>query len=212
MPIRLWLPFLMFPLLAGGAAAEEGRSWSLTLFGGGQRYAVYGTTAEYVRGANDFPVTPAHMPVLAGLSIGRTSGRFLFELDGRWTFPSRIRLTDPSDGDTVAVKSAAHASVVLNIVFSPFGGSLRPYAAAGGGLDVVLGGDATYTSASGFVIDVPAPRTADRFDPEVHAGGGFLILPGPVWGFRLDLRAVWVFDKPRTVRSAQASAGLILRF
>lgn len=209
--LRFWIAFCFLALGAASAAGDQ-RSWTLAVFGGVNRYSVYGSTTDYISGENDFPVTPAHAPAVAGLAIGRAAGPLLFELDARWTFPARVQLTDPSDGDTLSLKTSPHVSLALNVVYSPFGGAVRPFAAAGGGADVVFAGDATYTTAYGYRLDVPAPRTADRFDPEAHAGGGLMAFFGPALGIRCEVRAVWVFDKPRPVHSLQATAGLIVRF
>jgi hypothetical protein len=203
---------LVICLMAAGAAAEDQPSWNLAVFGGVNRHSVYGSTADYIVDANDFPVTPAHAPAMLGLAVGRGAGPILFELDACWTFPVSVRLTDPSDGDTVSLKTSHHVSLALNVVFSPVAGVIRPFASAGGGVDVVLAGDATYTTAYGYVIEVPAPKTADRFDPEAHAGAGLMVLIGPSLGFRGEARSVWVFDKPRTVRSLQITGGLFVRF
>ena len=182
-------------------------------FGGGvDRHFAYGSVADYTRGSNDFPVTPVHAPPLAGLAFGRAAGRFLFEVEARWIGTSRFVLEDPSDGDSVEVQSSAHVTAALNAAFLFLSGSIRPYVGGGGGIDVVLARDASYTSRNGFIIDVPAPSLKDRFDPEAHAGGGLFVFLGEALGLRLDVRYVWVFDKPATVRSVQAAANLTVRF
>jgi hypothetical protein len=211
MKIRAAAAGLVFILTAADAGAAD-RSFFISVFGGMQRFPAYGTIGEYARGENDFPVTPAHSAALAGFSFGRASGPFLFELEARWTLPGTVVLKDPSDGDSVPVSTAAHVSMVLNALYSPFQGVWRPFVEAGGGTDVFLSRSETVTTAYGYVIDRPSLRTADRFDPEVHLGGGVLVSLGPALALRCGVRAVWILDDPRTVRSLQAAGGLALRF
>ncbi len=202
---------LISPAPMRAAPASE-QSFSLSVLAGVQRFPAYGTVAEYVRGENDFPVTPAHIAVMAGLAFGRMAGPFLFELDARWTFRRGIVMKDPSDGDSAPVSTTAHVSAVLNVLYGPFRGAWRPYIEAGGGVDAVLVHSEVITTAYGYVIDRPAPRTADRFDPEAHIGGGLIATLGAALAVRLDVRSVWVFDDPRPVSSLQAAGGLVLRF
>lgn len=211
MRMRLLAAGLLFIAAAASAGAAD-RSFFLGFSGGLQRFPAYGTTAEYIRGENDFPVTPAHTAALAGFSFGRSSGSFLFELDARWTFHGTVVLKDPSDGDSVSVSTAAHVSVVLNALYSPFRGAWRPFVEAGGGVDAYLARAETVTTAYGYVIDRPALRTADRFDPEAHCGGGVIVSLGAMLALRLGVRAVWIFDDPHPVRSLQAAGGLAWRF
>jgi hypothetical protein len=102
--------------------------------------------------------------------------------------------------------------LVLNALYSPFRGAWRPFVEAGGGADVFLSRSETVTTAYGFVIDRPALRTADRFDPETHLGGGVIVSLGSTLALRIGVRAVWIFDDPHPVRSLQAAGGLALRF
>jgi hypothetical protein len=209
---RRWLAGLILAALAAAGAAAAERSFTFGLSGGLLRFPAYGSNADYLRGENDFPVTPAHTAVGVGLSFGRAAGAFLFEVEARWSFPGSVVLRDPSDGDTASVSTATHVSAVLNALFSPFRGAWRPYVEAGGGLDAVLTRAETVTTAYGYRIDRPALRTADRFDPEAHIGSGLLVSLGVVLALRLDVRAVWIFEEPRALHGLQAGGGLILRF
>jgi hypothetical protein len=211
MKIRSAAAVLVFILTAAAAGGAE-RSFLIGVFAGAQRFPAYGSAAEYVRGENDFPVTPAHAAAMAGFSFGRVSGPFLFELEARWTLPRAVVLNDPSDGDSVSVSTAAHVSMVLNALVSPLHGTWRPFVEAGGGVEAVLVRSETVTTAYGYMIDRPALRTADRFDPEAHLGGGLIVSLGEALALRFGVRAVWIFDDPHPVRSLQAAGGLALRF
>lgn len=194
------------------SASGQARRGELSVIAGLNRHFAYGTTADYVPGQNDFPVTPGHGPLLLGIGGALRWGRFGIEIEGRYTLAASVVLTDPADGDTVSIQTLPHASGTVSLVYSPFGGRLRPYLEAGGGLDVVFAKDATYTTRNGYVLDVPAPAAKDRFDPEVHAGAGVFFDFSRGFGLRLDGRYVWVLDKPAAVRSLQFAGGVVLGF
>ena len=196
-----------------GPAEAQTRKNILTLFGGAHYHFLSGSTDEYVLGGNDFPVIPAHTGCVIGFSYLRTLGKmFGAEIDARFTASSLIELEDPSDGDTVEISAGPHASVTVNALFAPFSRAVRPYLLAGGGLDVFLAGDAAYTSRYGYEIEVPAPAFKERFDPETHVGAGILVVLGKKWGFRLESRYGWIFDKPRTLSGVSGSAGVFISF
>lgn len=201
-------------LLAAGVSslAAEKPSFVLSLIGGVNHFFPFGSAGDYLAGTNDFPVTPAHDPPLIGLAFGRTAGRWSFEFETRWTGEARAVLNDPSDGDFVEIKTTSHVAAALHVVFRIGNGRLHPFLCAGGGVDVVLARDADTRTNLGFLITIPAPETKDRFDPEVHGGGGLEIAVSAALGFRGEIRYVWIFDQPGAVRSLQASGGLTLRF
>ncbi len=155
MQSRRWLGagLLAAGLLAGSgtAGAQESRTL-LSLTVGIQPVFAYGAVEDYVPGVNDFPVTPAHRPILAGLSFGRLSGRWLFELEARWTASSRVVLEDPSDGDTVEIPTSARASACLAVFFLPLKGRIRPYLGGTAGVDVILAGE-TASNLAGRIRD-----------------------------------------------------------
>lgn len=200
-------------LLAGaGAAGALDRQSLFTLSAGLHHVFDFGTVEDYVRGVNDFPVTPAHRPPQAGLAFGRVSGRWLFEVEARWIGSSAVVLEDPSDGDTIEVPTSPRAVASLAVFFLPVRGRLRPYLGGSAGVDVVLAGDTEATSRAGFDIRIPAPAFKDRFDPILQAGGGLLAALGGRIGLRLDGRYVWVLDRPKPVRGVQATLALTLAF
>jgi hypothetical protein len=179
----------------------------VSAIGGIQHLFPYGSVADYVSGENDFPVTPAHTPASAGMSFA-VLGRWGVEVEARFVGASKVVLDDPSDGDSIVVATAPRAGLAVNFLVQPFFGRIRPFLLAGGGVDIVLSEDAAYTSRYGYAITVPAPRGKERFDPEIHAGGGCLIDIANRWGFRLEARYVWILDDPKSVRGLQAAAGL----
>lgn len=213
MQSRRWLGTILLAagLLAGSGTtvAQESRTL-LSLTVGIQPLFAYGAVEDYAPGVNDFPVTPAHRPILAGLSFGRLSGRWLFELEARWTASSRVVLEDPSDGDTVEIPTSARASACLAVFFLPLKGRIRPYLGGTAGVDVILAGETRATSRAGYEILISSPVFKDRFDPIVQAGGGLLIALAGRIGVRLDGRYVWVLDRPLPVRGLQATLSLTL--
>ena len=200
-------------LAVPGRAEAQTRNNFLTLYGGAHYHFQSGEMEDYVLGENDFPVLPAHTGCLFGFSYLRMFGKmFGAEIDVRFIGSSAVVLTDPSDRDTVEISAGPHASVALNALFVPFSRAVRPYLLAGGGLDAVLAGDASYTSRYGYVIDVPAPAFKERFDPEAHVGAGVLVIFRKKWGFRLESRYGWIFDEPRTLSGVSGSAGVFISF
>jgi hypothetical protein len=204
--------FVLLVLLAAPVSFLHGRGLQLMLFGGINYHFPYGSVKDYILGENDFPVTPAHWPAIVGLSFGSYFKTFGIELEGRWTMPSSVLLEDPFDGDSVEVKTIQHLTLVLNIVIPFFRGAVRPYLLGGGGADIVFAKDATYQSNYGYEISIPAPTGKERIDPEAHAGGGIQVFFSKTLGIRLDVRYVWIFDKPKSVPSLQATGGLIVNF
>ena len=213
MQSRCWLGagLLAAALLAGfGTAGAQDSKTLLSLTVGIQPVFAYGAVEDYVPGVNDFPVTPAHRPILAGLSFGRLSGRWLFELEARWTASSRVVLEDPSDGDTVEIPTSPRASACLAVFFLPVEGRIRPYVGGAAGVDVILAGDTAATSRAGYDIRIQAPAFKDRFDPIVQAAGGLLVALGGRIGDRLDRRYRCLLDRPHPVRGLQATLSLTL--
>lgn len=199
-------------LAVPGAAQEKSRANILSIFGGVFDHFASGETGEYLLGENDFPVVPAHLGPLFGLSYLRLGKRVGWEIDARFIGSTPVELEDPSDGDILEVSAGPHASLALNVLYAPFPGGVRPYLLAGGGLDVYLSGDAAYTSRYGFVIDIPAPVFKDRLDPEAHVGLGLLIVVGKSWGCRLEGRFGWIFEGERTLAGLSGAGGFYLAF
>ncbi len=196
----------------GPLAAQSPRNY-LTLVGGVHHHLQSGKTEDYFLDSNDFPVVPAHNGILFGFSYLWTFGKmFGLEIDARFVGSSSVVLSDPSDGDSIAMKAGSHAPLMTSFLFLPFPGKIRPYLLAGGGVDIYLAGAASYTSRFGYQIDVPAPKFKERFDPEVHVGGGIFVNVGKRWGVRLDSRYVWIFDQPDTIRGVSLAAGFFLSF
>jgi hypothetical protein len=208
---KVFVLIIVFLVFSAVFSEARNRRRVVSAIGGLHRLFPYGSVEEYAAGENDFPVTPAHTPVLAGLSYA-VLGRLGFEIEARFVGSSRVVLSDPSDGDSIVVATAPRAGLSLNFLVQPFFGRIRPFLLAGGGVDIVLSEEAVYTSKYGYAITVPAPRGKERFDPEIHAGGGFLINIAKRWGLRLETRYVWILDVPKSVRGLQAAAGLSYDF
>jgi hypothetical protein len=197
---------------AGLFAAAQERRLELSILGGVNSHFAYGSASDYALGTNDFPITPVHTSPAFGLGLAYRAGRWGFELDVRATLAAKVLMSDPSDGDAVEIDTYPHLAAGLNVFFQPWTGRIRPYLLAGGGVDAVFARDRSYTSRFGYAIAVSAPRGKDRFDPEVHTGGGLFIDFSRSLGLRIEARYVWVFDDPKPVRSVQAFAGLVLGF
>lgn len=202
----------MLSCLAAPSAQAGDRSFMITLSGGLHRVFAYGQAEDYQAGINDFPVTPAHNPAWAGLSLGWRPGRWLIELEGRWIAPSPVVLEDPSDGDTLALDSSPRWSLTLGAFFRLSRGRIQPYLGGAAGLDAIGGGEVRAVSRYGYTIVLPALSFKDRFDPLLAAGGGVLVRISGWLGARLDARYIWVLERTGPLRGVQAGGGLTLSF
>lgn len=210
--IKSWavFAFIVFAMtLCTGAAHAQ--SFQLSVFGGIDHVFAYGSEDDYVLGANDFPVTPAHTPQILGASLTFFfTENFGLELDGRYVFSSKVTLEDPSDQDTVEIDTAKHYSLTLNLLYHFMSGKLRPYIAAGGGFDKLMAADATYTTEYGFEITLEAPeKTVDAI---ANFGAGMNYFLSSSLGLKLDVRYMVIFADPENVNTVNAVLGVFVRF
>lgn len=206
---RVLMAILTAAVLAGPSFGQAKRL-QISLFGGASRVLAYGSEADYAAGINDFPLTPAHTPMTAGLGLGfALTGSLRAEIRGEYALGSDLTLSDPSDGDRVTVPSAKHLSFSLNMVWSPFSGKLAPYLIAGGGADKMMAESASYLSAYGYQITFDSPaRSLDFF---VGAGAGLQWSVLPSLGVFIEARGRLLFAKPDSIRSLDAVAGVRIR-
>ena len=172
---------LLAAVVSSGAAQTR-----LMVFGGWDRVPAYGSDADYNPGINDFPVTPAHSTFAFGFAVGRiTASGFGLEISAAYIPSVSMTLTDPSDGDTVAVSSAAHADAALNLLWEFGRGLVRPYVIVGGGVSALIGAKSqTGTSALGFeVLFDPPGHTVSAL---IKAGGGLLFQLSSGFGLRIE--------------------------
>jgi hypothetical protein len=175
------------------------------------RVLSYGTESDYRPGEDDFPVTPSHTVGGLGLSLGYVLTRFVsFELEGEYLFRSKMTLVDPSDGDSVEVRSAKRLTLALNAVFAPGQGRLRPFAAVGGGCDAILSKEETSISRLGYEITFSAP--AKKIEPMLQAKIGVLYRLKPRWGGKLETGYRLIFGNPHKIHALRFQAGVIYGF
>jgi outer membrane protein W len=185
--------------------------FQVSIFGGWNHVFEYGSEDDYVLGENDFPVTPAHSPILfgAGLAFSLTDNIGV-ELDGRYVFSSKVTLVDPSDQDTVAIDTAKHYSITLNVIYRFLKGRFRPYVLLGGGIDKLLAKEEIHTSEYGFQIEfLPPEKTTDTV---ANIAAGFQYFLRSRLGARLDLRYSIIFDDPDNQNSLSLALGLFYVF
>jgi hypothetical protein len=185
----------------------------VSLLGGFTKVYKYGSEEDYIRGENDFPVTPAHTPMGFGLSFGYYFHRFFgLELDGKFVLSSSVILEDPSDQDTVEINTAKHVPVTLNLLFRFMEGEVQPYLAVGGGFDRLIIEDETYTTDYGYEITIPAPTGKECIDPVAQLGGGICIFFGSHFGLKIDARLMMIFSSGQTIYNFNTYAGLVIGF
>jgi outer membrane beta-barrel protein len=204
------LAFILFalPLLSGTAHAQK---FQFSIFGGFNFVFEYGSENDYALGENDFPVTPAHTPLVLGTSLAYFfTDNLGLELDWRYVLSSQVTLEDPSDLDTVEIDSSKHYSLTLNLLYQFMSGKLRPYVLAGGGFDKLLAKGATYTSEYGFEITLEAPEKT--LDAVANFGAGLNYFVSDSVALKLDVRYVMIFADPNNVKNLSAVVGLSFRF
>ena len=191
--------------------AEDGNI-RVFIFGGANQHFASGSVDDYLQGSNDFPVTPAHRPVLFGFSYTRLFKQMGIEMDWRYSLPGTVTLEDPSDGDSVEIDTSAHMAISINLLLRLLNGRFSPYLLFGGGADVAFPKTAVYTSSYGYEIVMGATEKKDRLDFEAHIGGGLELMFTRSVGIRLDVRYSRVFDSPVNTEMLQVTGGLTLAF
>jgi hypothetical protein len=207
------LAFLVLVAAAAGYGRGQSDRIQVTVFGGVNYHERYGSEDDFEQGYNNFPVMPAHTPSTWGASVGYFFTSWIgLEYDMRLTLRSPVLLSDPSDGDTVSIRTPKHLSLSLNLVLQPLRGRVIPYLLIGGGIDRISIEDETYVSELGYEIIMAAPPEKERVDLLLQGGAGINVLLYRDMGLRADARLVSIFDDPYTVRSVSATLGLFFRF
>jgi outer membrane protein W len=195
-------------LLVQPSLAEK---YQISLFVGMNHVFPYGSEADYVLGANDFPVTPAHTPPNLGASFALyLKDNIALELDWRYTLSSKLTLTDPSDQDEVEIDSSKRHTVTLNFIYRFLRGNVKPYIVLGGGFDKIAAKDQSYTTKYGFEVDFLAPDKT--VDPLANLGAGVQFFVRPTIAIRLDLRYVMIFAEPDNLSGLNGVAGISFFF
>ena len=204
-----WITALM--ILAAGLSFGQTKRFQLSLFGGANPVFAYGSADDYVMGSNDFPVTPAHTPVdFAAAFTYYLSDRLGIELRGEAILASSLSLTDPSDQDTVSIKSAKHYAISLNLLWELSSAKIRPYLVLGGGADKNSPDTVTAESELGYEVTfAPPSKTLSFF---ANGGGGLRYRISSALGAQLDLRYRLLFSKPDKIHGLIVGAGVFWKF
>lgn len=203
--------FLLVLITGAGLGVCQEKPLQISAFFGLNRVYEYGMVEDYVLGENDFPVTPAHTS--SGIGMGLAfflKPCFAVELETRYIFSSKVRLTDPSDADVVEIETADRVCFTIGVLYRFLKGPFRPYIKLGGGVDRLSAGGQTYTSQYGFEIEFAEPE--DTMDFMIHGGFGAMLLISPAVGLRLDVRYALIFGDPYTLRVLNPCLGFFLRF
>jgi len=202
--------FLSVPLFI----RAQSEKWTLSLFAGINHVQEYGSVDDYILGENDFPVTPSHAPVCIGAGLGYSLLKGLrFEIDARYHLSSNLTLEDPSDQDHVSFDSAKHVAFTGNFIYEFLSGNIRPYLAAGFGIDFLSGvEEQTVESELGYEITLLPPE--DKSDFLINGGGGVVWMFSPRIGARLDARYLRILKSNEipAISSFNWTVGLVFRF
>ena len=196
--------------LAVPGAAQE-RRFTVSAGGGLERVLAYGSASGYAAGENDFPVTPAHSTALSslGLAYGVTP-RLALTLEGRFGFSTTVRLSDPNDGDEVDVATAKRWSLSLGVRYFLARGRLRPWLAAGAGLERLIAKEQLPLSRLGYTVAFGPPE--DLSAVLLQAGTGIVAALTKAWGVWAEVRLARAFSRPDAVNSLLGAAGLSFSF
>jgi len=203
--------FAVLMILAAGLSFGQTKRFQLSLFGGVNPVFAYGSDGDYAAGSNDFPVTPAHTATDFGAAFTYFLGQRLgIELRGEYALSSSLSLTDPSDQDTVSIKSSKHYALSLNLLWELSAAKIRPYVVLGGGADKISADPVTATSEYGYEVTfTPPDKTLSFF---ANGGAGLRYAISPALGVQVDLRYRLLFSSPNTIQGLIAGAGVFWRF
>jgi len=203
--------FLLGFMLTFNFGYGQQKKFQISLLGMLSHILQYGSEDEYMRGENDFPVTPAHTVLGFGAELAYFfRENMAIEGEVRYILSSEVTLVDPSDQDSVKVDTPRRITATLNFIHHFFDGKIRPYLVIGGGIDILLAEDETYISEYGYEVDLLAPEK--KVDPVAQAGGGILYFFNPRAGAKLDFRYSLIFDKPNHINNINLAFGFFLRF
>jgi len=202
---------LMLIFVLAGLSFGQARRFQVSLYGGMTRVMAYGSAKDYVMGSNDFPLTPVHRPAFFGAAFTYSATkRLAIELRGEYTLGANMTLVDPSDQDSVAIQSAKHTSLSMNLLWALTSGRFEPYLIAGGGIDKISTGASTYLSKYGYEVTFSAPdRPLDFF---LNAGAGMHWNLGSFLGLFLEARYRFFFASPHAIQSLAGDGGIRLSF
>ncbi len=209
--------FIAFIILSVGGGLSHAQSdarprkFQAGLTGSLNHVFSYGTEKDYQPGKNDFPVTPGHtaggIGIFAAYSV---SSLIAVEIETRFYLRSKMTLKDPSDQDSVDVRSASHAALAVGAVFSFSRGRFRPYAAVGAGIDALLVKAETYTSKFGYEIEFQPP--SKKLDPFLKARTGVKYFLKPRLGIRGEAGYTLIFGDQNKIHSLDFAAGIFYGF
>lgn len=198
-----WL--FSFPLFSQSEKAH------VFLFGGLNHYFQYGSEEDYIQGINDFPVNPSHNTLNLGVAVGLFfTSHFGAEIDGRYNFSSEIKLTDPSDHDSLLMQTSKNISLTASLIFLFSNKKIQPYFLAGGGINRLIFEEADYITEYGYEISLREPDENDSVDPVLNFGGGVNIKFNRNVGMRVDLRYSIIFDDIDTISCLNTTFGFLI--
>jgi hypothetical protein len=196
--------------LGAGVTSLAGAT-RIYVFGQGLFFYSSGSEGDYIPGKNDFPSASPHQSCGPGFRITAGNERFYLGLEGQYHFSSAVTLTDPSDGDTVAIDTYPHlAGYVLagmNMIQTE---SIRVFVNAGGGVVHALNVEnRKYTSDFGYETLIDPPDSKSPFGGFGGLGADFRI--NSQIGLFLEGRYQYIdSDQPQTLLSLSAGVSFIL--
>lgn len=180
------------------------------VFGRGNFIGSSGSADDYAEGENEFPLVSPYQNFGAG--FGLTFGKMVFAgIEGHYNLSGKATLTDPSDSDTVDIKTYKYVSALFtlgaNVVRNQ---TIRLYISGGGGVRYNLDAESqTYTSELGFETKIDPPEK--KVFLEAFGGIGLEFYVSQSTGLFLNGRYSYVnFEDP--LMTVVVLAGVVYRF
>jgi outer membrane protein W len=171
----------------------------------------YGSTDDYISGENDFPVTPSHKVLFIGGAVSYyLMENFGVEFSTIYNLSTKLKLDDPSDGDSIGIDSAKNLSLLLELFYEKNFGRIIPYLTIGGGINIINNRSKTVLSFYDYEIEFsPAERA---IEPVFSFGGGIKLAILKNIGIKLGVKYNLIFFKPKNISNLGILGGFILRF
>jgi hypothetical protein len=203
---------IAFLLLTAGnlAAARTAKKAQFILRAGFNMFQSSGSDGDYVAGANDFPVTPAHQAPALGIGLTFPGSKSLaLGVNVSYGLSAQVDLRDPSDGETIQVEPPKSILAVLSVAKAiDLSRGMQLLVSLGAGGEYRMGGDQEFVSSLGNRIVLSAPEKP--FSPQAALAAGVHYMFAGSLGVALDVQAAYIFRDPAQLL-IMPSLGLILK-
>ncbi|MBN2399083.1 MAG: hypothetical protein JXI33_01945 [Candidatus Aminicenantes bacterium] len=186
----LWAAATLFPITVPAARRipikKKNPKFAIILYGGAGYVPGSGSASDYHFMQNDFCVKKGYVPFGAGLGIGFNMKSLYAGLEAAFNLGGIRRYEDPVEFDSVAVRMqksvTSYLVLGLALMKSKKG---RLAVQLGGGMDLLLGDQKTYTSANGYRVYIKPRENKLVFAGFLGAAFEHMISRNFGWHFHL---------------------------